>query len=174
MQRPLSIILTCLFLFEGCIALNHRDEVADAAIPPSQDPWYTAPSDFESAAPGTIFRIRQDQTNLSAITGAAAAYNILFRSTDTRYRPSWAVTTLVVPKDPLEGRDVISNVTGDGKAALLSFQVPYNAASADGSPSYLLATNFGLNGLGITPLTDYVADALSRGWYGSSTSGVDA
>ncbi|KAI0468067.1 secretory lipase-domain-containing protein [Xylaria cf. heliscus] len=157
MQLP-SVFLSSL-LINSCAGLQHR-EVPNNAIPPSQDPWYTAPADFESASPGTILRIRPDPSNITAVVDAAEAYNILFRSTDTRYRPSWAVTTFIVPKNPLEAREV-----GDGKAALLSFNIPYNTASVDGSPSYLLSTNFGLSGLGITPQTDYVVEALSRGWY---------
>ncbi|KAJ3575835.1 hypothetical protein NPX13_g3902 [Xylaria arbuscula] len=163
MKRLTGLLFTCLALSKGCVGLSYRNE--SDAVPPSQDPWYTAPSDFESAAPGTILRIRSDPGNLTAVTGAAAAYNILFRSTDTRYRASWAVTTLVVPKNPLESRNATANETADGKAALLSYQIPYNSASVDGSPSYLLATNLGLSGPGITPLTDCVADALNRGWY---------
>ncbi|KAF2963827.1 hypothetical protein GQX73_g9736 [Xylaria multiplex] len=38
-------------------------------------------------------------------------------------------------------------------------------ASVDATPSYFLSTNFGLTGLGVTPLTTYIAEALSRGWY---------
>ncbi|KAI1738441.1 secretory lipase-domain-containing protein [Xylaria scruposa] len=139
--------------------------VSSDAIPPSQDPWYTAPPDFESAAPGTILRIRPDPSNITAVVDAAAAYNILFRSTDTRYRPSWAVTTFLVPKNPLETRKVSDGAAGDGKAALLSYQFPYNSASVDASPSYLLSTNFGVNFPGVTPQSAYIAEALSRGWY---------
>ncbi|KAI0188873.1 secretory lipase-domain-containing protein [Xylaria flabelliformis] len=144
----------------GCMGL-----VSNNAIPPSQDPWYTAPPGFESAAPGTILRIRPDPSNVTAVVDAAAAYNILYRSTDTRNRPSWAVTTFLVPKNPLETRKVSDGAAGDGKAALLSYQFPYNSATVDSSPSYLLSTNFGVSGLGVTPQSDYIADTLSRGWY---------
>ncbi|KAI0503018.1 secretory lipase-domain-containing protein [Xylaria bambusicola] len=162
-MQQLGIIFVLLLLFRGSMGQNHHDK---SAIPPSQDPWYTAPADFESASPGTILRIRPDPSNITAIVDAAAAYNILFRSTDTRYRPSWAVTTFIVPKNPLEDRDVAREFgADDGRAALLSFQIPYNAASVDGGPSYLLATNFGLGDLGITPMTSYIADAIGRGWY---------
>lgn len=161
----LANIFVLPLLINGCIGLRDR-EVPSSAIPPSQDPWYTAPADFESASPGTILRIRPDPSNITAVADAAAAYNILFRSTDTRYRPSWAVTTFLVPKNPLETR----GASEDGKAALLSYHIPYNAASVDASPSYLLSTNFGATGPGITPQTAYVAEALSRGWYGSFIS----
>ncbi|KAK5626907.1 hypothetical protein RRF57_002622 [Xylaria bambusicola] len=165
-MQQLSIIFVLLLLFERAIGQNNRNEIT---IPPSQDPWYTAPVGFESTSPGTILRIRPDPSNINTIVDAAAAYNILFRSTDTRYRPSWAVTTFIVPKIPLERRNVTEGGADDGKAALLSFQIPYNAASTDGGPSYLLATNFGLSGPGITPMTSYITNALGRGWYAEVT-----
>ncbi|KAI0539465.1 secretory lipase-domain-containing protein [Xylaria digitata] len=136
-----SIFLLPL-LFNSCTGLGPR-EAPDKALPPSQDPWYSAPPDFESALPGTIFRIRPDPSNITAV----------------------AVTTFLVPKKPLDARKASDTATGDGKAALLSFQIPYNTASVDATPSYFLSTNFGLAGPGVTPLTTYIAEALSRGWY---------
>jgi hypothetical protein len=96
-------------------------------LPPSQDPWYTAPPGFESAAPGTILRSRVALGNLSLITAnSSAAFNILYRTTDSRYLPAWAVTTLFVPKG------------NSGNNALVSYQIAYDTANVDGSPSYLL------------------------------------
>ncbi|KAI0100621.1 secretory lipase-domain-containing protein [Nemania sp. FL0031] len=161
----MQLLNVFLPLFIGVCSGLHNREALNKAVPPSQDPWYTAPPDFESASPGTILRIRPDPSNITEIVAASAAYNILYRSTDTRYRPSWAVTTFLVPKDPLETRSSSDGDVGDGKPALLSFQIPYNSASVDSSPSYLLATNFGLNSLGVVPLSSYASEALSRGWY---------
>jgi hypothetical protein len=82
-------------------------------IPPSQDPFYTAPDDFKSAAPGTILRVRSAPGDLaSKISSCSAAYNILYRTTDSLYEPSWAVTTLFVPANT--GTD----------SPLLSYQIP--------------------------------------------------
>ncbi|KAI8632341.1 LIP-domain-containing protein [Xylariaceae sp. FL1651] len=138
-----------------------RRQVPNNAIPPSRDPWYTAPAGFELAAPGTILRIRTDPSNITAIVAeASAAYNILFRTTDTLYRPSWAVTTFLVPKKPV-GRSGNSS----SKAALLSYQIPYNTADVDGSPSYLLSTEGAMALFGVPAPTDDITEALSRGWY---------
>ncbi|KAI0486430.1 LIP-domain-containing protein [Xylaria cf. heliscus] len=144
--------------------LPKRHQVRNNAIPPSQDPWYTAPAGFESAAPGHIFRIRPDPSNITAVVSAAAAYNILFRTTNTLYQPSWAVTTLLLPKSPVGVKNNGSKAS-NGKAALLSYQIPYNTADVDGSPSYLLSTVLAEEYLGIPPFTDSITEALSRGWY---------
>ncbi|KAI0442230.1 LIP-domain-containing protein [Xylaria telfairii] len=157
---PLSALLLSAHGHNGP---QHR-QVLNNAIPPSQDPWYTAPAGFESAAPGTILRIRPDPSNVTAVVSAAAAYNILFRTTDTRYRPSWAVTTLLMPKSPVEAKTNGTKAC-DRKAALLSYQIPYNTADVDGSPSYLLSTVLAEEFGGIPAYTDVIFEALGRGWY---------
>ena len=127
-------------------------------LPPSQDPWYTTPDRYELSPPGTILRFRPAPGNLTEITGnCSEAYNILYRTTDSRYRPSWAVTTLFVP----------GNVSISSTQALLSYQVPYNTVNVDGSPSYLLYGSQS-SGAGPTAGTDPLSDisnALGRGWF---------
>ena len=121
-----------------------------APIPPSQDPWYTAPDGFEASSPGAVLRIRIAPGNLTTtFSNSSAAYNILYRTTDTHYQPSWAVTTLLVPKNT-------------DSAALLSYQIPYNSADVDGSPSYALYAP-------VSPQTELIVNdiqtPLSMGWY---------
>jgi hypothetical protein len=83
--------------------------------------------------------------NLSAITSnCSASYYILYRTTDSNYRPAWAVTTLFIPKT-LNSSDYTS---------LLSYQIPYDAVSIDGGPSYLLSAG-GFPDIGV---------ALGQGW----------
>ena len=91
--------------------------------PPSQDPWYKAPSGFEAAAPGAVLKIRRAPGNLTAMaTSCAATYNILYRTTNSLYKPTWAVTTVFVPTTKA--------------AALLSYQHFYDSVDLDASPSY--------------------------------------
>jgi len=95
--------------------------------PPSQDPWYKAPNGFESAAPGAVLKIRKAPGNLTTTaTSCAAVYNILYRTTNSLYKPTWAVTTVFVPKTK--------------QAALLSYQHFYDSVDIDASPSYALYT----------------------------------
>lgn len=111
-------------------------------LPPSQDPWYTAPDGFERAAPGTILRIRSAPGNLTSISAnCSGTWNILYRTTDSLYKPTWAVTTVFVPAHPV--------------AALLSYQPYYDSVDINASPSYAM-----YGGVGVE-----VNDSLSRGWY---------
>lgn len=132
--------------------------MSSTPLPPSKDPWYTAPANFESAAPGAVLRVRAAPGNLTAsIANASAAYHILYRTTNSRYLPDWAVTTLFVPENPAV--DSSSNATTPGGAtALLSYQIPYDSAAVDASPSYALYAE-GASG------TDDIAASLGYGWY---------
>lgn len=124
-------------------------------LPPSKDPWYTAPEDaiLFSSPPGSILRIRPDPFDLYAAVGkniSSASYNILYRTNDANEIPTFAVTTLFVPTD--------TSSSGKGSHKLLSYQIPYNSPSVDASPSYALATD--LN----STFSD-IAAALEQGWY---------
>ncbi|KIW23589.1 uncharacterized protein PV07_11776 [Cladophialophora immunda] len=122
--------------------------VASFPLPPSQDSFYTAPTGYESAAPGTILRLREAVGNLTSIYNASsAAYNILYRTTDAQYQPAWAVTTLFVPSHP-------------SSDALLSYQIPYNTADVDHSPSYVLGSELA-TGLILSDINS----ALNHGWF---------
>jgi hypothetical protein len=126
---------------------------AATPLPPSQDPWYTAPPGFESAAPGTILRSRVAPGNLSLITAnSSAAFNILYRTTDSRYLPTWAVTTLFVPKGS-------SGNSGKSNNALVAYQLPYDTANVDGSPSFTLYRGAAFAGGPDIPAL------LGKGWY---------
>jgi hypothetical protein len=117
-------------------------------VPPSQDPFYTAPANYSSSAPGTVLRFRIAPGNLtSVISNCSIAYNIVYRTTDSLYKPSWAVTTLLVP---------LSSTTNSSSSALLSYQIPYNTASVDASPSYALYTE--------GPGYPDIPEALGLGW----------
>ena len=73
---------------------------ATPAIPPSQDPWYSAPDGYESTAPGAVLKIRKSpdlESRKAFVRNCSDIYNILYRTTDSNYKPSWAVTTLFVP-----------------------------------------------------------------------------
>jgi len=112
-----------------------------AQIPPRQDPWYAAPAGFESRAPGTVLKIRPAPGDLSSEAGANSTYNVLYRTTDSQYRPAWAVTTVFVPKTPVN--------------ALLSYQIPYDSADVDASPSYALYQS----------VQDDIKNALAKGQF---------
>ncbi|KAK1057611.1 hypothetical protein LTR74_014057 [Friedmanniomyces endolithicus] len=117
---------------------------------PSQDPWYTTPLGFEAASPGTVLRLRSAPGNVTTIfNGSSTAYNILYRTTDSRYQPSWAVRTLLIPKR-------------SNGSALLSYQIPYNSVDIDAVPSFAL---YDPAFTGTPPIYSDIQSALSLGWY---------
>jgi hypothetical protein len=120
-------------------------------LPPSRDPFYTAPDGFEHATPGEVLRVRTAPGNLTTlVANTSQAYHVLYRTTDSRYHASWAVTTLFLP---------LSNSTSD---ALLSYQIPYNSPNIDESPSW--AYYAGQNSWNSDQFID-VEWALGRGWF---------
>jgi hypothetical protein len=122
---------------------------------PSQDSFYIPPTNFSSSTPGSILRFRTAPIALTNIFNASAtAYQILFRTTNSTYSPSWSTTTLFIPQHP-------SNFSG-GYKALLSYQIPYNTADVDDSPSYALQSTSNLaTGL----ILSDIQRALQAGWY---------
>ncbi|KAH8897402.1 trichothecene C-15 esterase [Thozetella sp. PMI_491] len=154
MLTPQSFLLTSLLL-SVCIALPCQDS---EPIPPSRDPWYTAPDGFELRETGTVLRTRRAPGNVTSIIGnCSAAYNILYRTTDTNDQPSWAVTTLLLPN---------STVDAYSGAPLLSYQVAYDTAAIDGSPSYIINIDPAtFSSLGIPADTDFIAETLANSWY---------
>nr|POF13033.1 lipase a [Quercus suber] len=132
----------------------HRPTVSSATngttpLPPSQDPWYSAPANYSRAPPGTIFKIRSAPGVAAEVANTSAAYNILYRTTNSQYKAAWAVTTLLIPA---------TNISCE-KNKLLSYQIPYDSADVDASPSYALNSGGGYSG------DSDITDALSRGWY---------
>ncbi|KAF5710941.1 lipase 1 [Fusarium mundagurra] len=126
-------------------------------LPPSKDPWYSAPDGWESSQPGDVLRIRS-ASNLTGMDGSAAVYHILYRSTDSRGRPSWAVTTLFIPTSFYQ--------SPSGKAAILSYQFAYNTCNVDSSPSFALSGVMAKSepNLGIKSSTSLITEMLSFGW----------
>lgn len=115
--------------------------------PPSQDPWYAPPRGYQMAAPGAVLKVREAPGNLTAaVAGSKKAWNVLYRTTDSHGEPSFAVTTLFEP---------LANINHN---AVVSYQIPYDSADADASPSYALYAGGVIGEEGIPIL-------LSQGYY---------
>ncbi|KAF2639467.1 hypothetical protein P280DRAFT_526901 [Massarina eburnea CBS 473.64] len=127
---------------------------------PSEDNFYTAPDGFEETAPGTIFCIRSAPGNITTvIANTSAAYNIVYRTTDSNYAPSWAVTTIL---SPLQNNTAKGNISHH---SLLSLQTAYNTANHDSTPSLMLYCAASQTSLGIPWTADDISAALGNGWY---------
>ncbi|KAI1330468.1 LIP-domain-containing protein [Xylariaceae sp. FL0255] len=125
---------------------------------PSQDPWYTAPScKLKSHSPGTVLSVCKVLDGLSVYNNAAEAYHLMYRTTDSHYKPTWAVTSLLVPKSPC--------TLNSGHMALVSYQIAYNSPSIDWSPSYRIFEAPLENKYGIPTDHDKINLMLGRGWY---------
>ena len=130
-------------------------------IPPTEDDFYTEPHDFQTALPGTVLRYREAPGNITAVFPAASKmYNILYRTSDALDRFSWAVTTLMVPKNPYnaEAAEQVDSCEKQG-TALLSYQLAYDSCALDSSPSYSLYAESEL------PTEKDITSALELGWF---------
>lgn len=133
MGLNLACLLACAcLLVQGAVSVATPGHGSAGIVkrsqptPPSQDPWYTAPAGYEDASPGKVLRNRTAPGNLVSMVGfnCSAAYNLLYRTTASQGNATFAVTTILVPRDPTN--------------ALLSYQIPYDSAYINSSPSYAL------------------------------------
>ncbi|KAI8958103.1 LIP-domain-containing protein [Daldinia sp. FL1419] len=130
---------------------------SDRLLLPSQDPWYTAPPNFEASTPGTVLRVRPVPGGPTVLNNASAAFHILYRTTGSRYQPTWAVTSIVIPKKAF--------LSPSGHNALLSYQVAYNSPSIDWGPSYRTFQPAPVNSFGIPTDHEKFDIMLGRGWF---------
>ncbi|KAJ8060344.1 hypothetical protein OCU04_010677 [Sclerotinia nivalis] len=122
-------------------------------IPPTDDPFYVPPTGLEDSQPGAILRSRS--IGALSFSGAVsfqvkAAYQLLYRTTDSLGNASAAVTTIIVPKNANASR-------------VLSFQSATDAAWANCAPSYAIQLVSDNGGIGGTE-TLLVIAALDQGW----------
>jgi len=130
---------------------------ASTIPPPSDDPFYVAPSGYESAEPGAILRSRPVPSALSLFQtiplNLKGAWQLLYRTTDSMGKPIATVTTVLVPKN------------ADPKK-LLSYQVAEDSGGEiNCAPSYTLQTGSdsvyaGTGGIEAA----LIAAALNQGW----------
>jgi hypothetical protein len=100
-----------------------------AAIPPSQDPFYTPAPGYENAAPGTILKSRSSPQYIAVFAtipvNIKAAYQLLYRTSDSQGNPEATVTTVLIPHNANYSR-------------LVSYQDFEDSASLDCAPSYVV------------------------------------
>jgi hypothetical protein len=124
-----------------------------APPPPSADPFYVAPANLASYAPGTILRSRQVTVSGAEQAVVAAAYQLLYRTTNATGQPVSTVTTLLLPTQP-----------ASGSRKLLSYQTAYDSLTLNCAPSYTLQGGNNGGGSTATLETGLIAQALAQGW----------
>jgi Secretory lipase len=127
-------------------------------VVPEEDPFYTPPGSYAKKAPGTVLRARRIPLNAkhaSVISGsiadAAAAYELLYRTTDASGQPTATVATLLIPANP-----------STGSRRLVAEGVPEDSETQKCAPSYTLrlATAGGVSAL----TARNVSAELAHGW----------
>ncbi|KAE8395922.1 secretory lipase-domain-containing protein [Aspergillus alliaceus] len=93
---------------------------------PSQDPFYKPDNeDWRTSKPGAILKTRN--VTIGSLTGLptslGSAHQLLYRTTNGRGQPSYAVTTVLIPLNAKLDR-------------LLSYQIAYDSPNPDCVPSY--------------------------------------
>jgi pimeloyl-ACP methyl ester carboxylesterase len=114
---------------------------------PADDAFYGVTEDLESFRPGAVLDSRSVEVRMLRRVLEADAWNVRFRSTDTRGRAVAAVTTVMVPRDR----------SGGSVRPMLSYQPAIDGLGPAADPSFTLRQGNQLE----VPI---VARALRRGW----------
>lgn len=93
---------------------------------PSNDTFYTAPTNLSSYSNGDIIRSREVPHPLIGIGQYKAAYQLLYRSENTQGNASATVTTVIIPNG------------GGDPHAIISYQTPEDSSYIGCAPSYQL------------------------------------
>lgn len=134
----LALVVSCLFA-PGAVA---------APVHPDSDPFYAAPPvELETIEPGTILRSRQVTVNGLFVPIPSTAWQLLYRSTDSKGRAIVAVSTVLVPLTPYPA----------GERPLVSYQVAIDSLGSQCNPSYTLQTGMQKELVAIAPV-------LEAGW----------
>lgn len=100
---------------------------ASALTAPASDPFYTQPANIAQYPHGTILRERKVTLSGATQTDAAAAYQLMYATTNATGQPVAAVTTVMVPTSP-----------APGPRRLASYQTYYDSLTLNCAPSYTL------------------------------------
>ncbi|MGH2838841.1 MAG: lipase family protein, partial [Thermoleophilaceae bacterium] len=122
---------------------------AQSIPPPDDDPFYAQPSaaELEAQPPGTILRSREVTITGLGVPVPVSAWQVAYRSADSKSNPILAVATVIVPLTPYPA----------GPRPLVSYQMAIDALGTQCNPSYTMRTGTQKEMVGITNLID-------KGW----------
>src|SRR5690242_9699588 len=120
--------------------------------PPADDPFYRVPENLEAFRPGEVLDRRPVDVRMFRRLVNADAWQVKFRSTDSRGAAVSGVTTLMIPRRPFKGL----------VRPLLSYQPAIDSLGATADPSYTLRH-------GDQQELPLMVRALRRGWAVVST-----
>ncbi len=146
MLRPLlRVMVVALFT----LALGAP---ATRAAYPTADPFYAAPADLASYAPGDVIRSRPVRLRAASLTVPYRSFQVLYRTADRTGQPTATVASILLPRNrPAKVQD----------RRLVSYQTAYDGLAPGCRPSYSLQ-----NGSVLLQATEMGAIALllERGW----------
>lgn len=122
---------------------------------PEDDPFYAVPSNIASYPNGAVIDSRSITATGLSVPLPARAWQLKYRTTDNKGKPSATVTTVLVPLLPWLGK---------GARPLVSYQTAEDAVSSKCAPSYGLRAGLpgGVNNASAEALV--MASALANGW----------
>jgi hypothetical protein len=130
--------------------------VTPGSVPPGQDPFYTAPADIASVAPGRIVATRPVDLNLIGLPLPVDAWQISYRTNDTAGHAELGVTTLAVPVTPW---------VGTGSRPAVSVEMPEDSDGSQCAPSYLLDSGSQTPDTSLTAQSvTFAASILAENW----------
>lgn len=155
MRRSMTLIGTVLAALACTTALTAAPSASATPQVPEDDPFYAVPRDVAKYKNGQVIASRSVSTSAFSIPIAANAWQVKYRTTNSRKQASATVTTILVPRPAW---------VGPGSRPLVSYQTAEDGVAGRCAPSYAL--RYGLPGgfsgsLGETPL---IASALRKGW----------
>ncbi|MGH3642478.1 MAG: lipase family protein [Mycobacterium sp.] len=137
------------------MSTNDEYELSAHPLLPVADPFYRPPEDLKRLTPGEVVRTRKVELALfGRARESLPAWQLTYRSTDLRGRPSISATTVVLP----------AGAVGDKPRPLLSFQSAIDAVTSRCFPSYAL--RLGAHATGSIAQFEFLVlrRALARGW----------
>src|SRR4051812_25958203 len=121
---------------------------SDSSPPePHDDPFYSPPAGWQSAAPGTVLATRPVTVKGLGLTVPADAWQFLARSTDAKDVATTVAGILMVPQTPYPA----------GPRPLVSYQPATDSLGDQCNPSYKLRA-------GTEAELPLMMQALTRGW----------
>ncbi|NKZ04241.1 lipase family protein [Actinomadura latina] len=127
------------------------DDPPAGSVPPDQDPFYSAPADIGTYAPGRIVATRAIVPKAGNLADTADAWQISYRTNDSHDRAELTVTTLLVPKKAW---------TGAGSRPAISVQAAEDSTGTQCAPSYGISSG----SLVASSSVLFAAPLLDKGW----------
>ncbi|MFB4312301.1 lipase family protein [Actinomadura sp. GTD37] len=127
------------------------DDPPAGSVPPDQDPFYSAPGNIGTYAPGQVVASRKITPKAGDLADTADAWQISYRTNDSHDRAELTVTTLLVPRKAW---------TGGGGRPAVSVQAAEDSTGTQCAPSYGISSG----SLVAASSVLFAAPLLDKGW----------